>query len=410
MNGDTTDAQGPLAGCRVLELGSTVAAPFCGRLFADLGAEVVNVERPAGDSLRSLGRHYEGKSLWWASIHRNKKAIAINLKSDAGRDIVRRLVPHFDIVIENFKPGTLEKWGLGYEEMAQDHTGVILVRISGFGQTGPYSERAGYGIIGESVSGIRSITGEPDRPPSRVATPLTDYVAGIYGAFGAAAALHDRNRTGRGQVVDVALYEAAFSMMESFVPAFDKLGIVPHRVGSRLHGHVPNSLFPVKNGEWIHIAAGNTSTFQRLAAVMDQPGLAEDPRFAESPQRLENEDELVRVISDWTESWTLGELYEYLVEKDIPAAPIYTVADVFTDPQFAARDMIVDVPDEEAGSLKLSGIAPKFSRTPGTLRWTGQSIGHDTRAVLARNLNLSDAELDALEADGAIASAPAEKD
>jgi len=411
MDGETNnEALGPLAGCRVLELGSTVAAPFCGRLFADLGAEVVNVERPDGDSLRSLGRHYEGKSLWWASIHRNKKAIAINLKSDSGRDIVRRLVPHFDIVIENFKPGTLEKWGLGYNELSKDHPGLILVRISGFGQTGPYSERAGYGIIGESLSGIRSITGEPDRPPSRVAAPLTDYVAGIYGAFGAAAALHERNRTGRGQVVDVALYEAAFSMMESFVPAFDKLGIVPHRVGSRLHGHVPNSLFPVKNDEWIHIAAGNTSTFQRLAAAMDQPELAGDPRFAESPERLANEEELVRVIGEWTQQWTLGELYEYLVEKDIPAAPIYSVADVFTDPQFAARDMIVDVPDEEVGSLKLSGIAPKFSRTPGTLRWTGQSIGHDTRAVLAGNLGLSDAELDTLEAEGAIASAPAEKD
>ena len=407
MNRDTNGAQGPLAGCRVLELGSTVAAPFCGRLFADLGAEVVNVERPEGDSLRSLGRHYEGKSLWWASIHRNKETIAINLKSDSGRDVVRRLIPHFDIVIENFKPGTLEKWGLGYEDIAKDHPGLILVRISGFGQSGPYSGRAGYGIIGESLSGIRSITGEPDRPPSRVATPMTDYVAGMYGAFGAAAALHERTRTGRGQVVDVALYEAAFSMMESFIPAFDKLGLVPNRVGSRLHGHVPNSLFPVKEEEWIHIAAGNTSTFRRLAAAMGQPELADDPRFAESPERLENEEELVAVISRWTETWTLGDLYEYLVEKDIPAGPIYTVADVFTDPQFAARDMIVDVPDEEIGSLKLSGIAPKFSRTPGALRWTGQSIGHDTRTVLARDLGLSDAELDALEAERAIASAPA---
>jgi crotonobetainyl-CoA:carnitine CoA-transferase CaiB-like acyl-CoA transferase len=332
MNRDTNGAQGPLAGCRVLELGSTVAAPYCGRLFADLGAEVVNVERPEGDSLRSLGRHYEGKSLWWASIHRNKETIAINLKSDSGRDVVRRLIPHFDIVIENFKPGTLEKWGLGYEDIARDHPGLILVRISGFGQTGPYSARAGYGIIGESLSGIRSITGEPDRPPSRVATPMTDYVAGMYGAFGAAAALHERTRTGRGQIVDVALYEAAFSMMESFIPAFDKLGLVPNRVGSRLHGHVPNSLFPVKEEEWIHIAAGNTSTFRRLAAAMGQPELADDPRFAESPERLENEEELVAVISRWTETWALGDLYEYLVEKDIPAGPIYTVADVFTDP------------------------------------------------------------------------------
>ena len=404
----TPDPSGPLQGVRVLELGSTVAGPFCGRLFADFGAEVVKVETPSGDPLRTIGRHFEGKSLWWASMHRNKEVIAINLKSAEGRDIVRRLMPRYDLVIENFKPGSLEKWGLGYEDIARDHPAHILVRISGFGQTGPYSARAGFGIIGESVSGIRSITGDPDRPPARVATPLTDYVAGMYGAFGALAALRRRDATGRGQVVDVALYESAFSMMESFVPAYEKLGVVPERIGSRLHGHVPNSLFPAKDGEWIHIAAGNTSTFRRLCQAMQRPALAEDPRFVEGHDRLANEDALVDIIAAWSRDWGLEELYEHLVAQDVPAAPIYTVADVFRDPQFAARDMILDVPDEEIGSVKLSGVAPKFSESPGVVRWAGRAIGRDTRTVLARELGFGAAELDALDTKGAIATRPPE--
>lgn len=397
-------AGGPLQSVRVLELGSTVAGPFCGRLFADFGAEVVKVETPAGDPLRTIGRHFEGKSLWWASMHRNKEVIALNLKSEAGRDIVRRLMPRYDVVVENFKPGSLEKWGLGYEDIAKDHPELILVRISGYGQSGPYAARAGFGIIGESLSGIRSITGDPDRPPARVAMPLTDYVAGMYGAFGALAAMKRRDATGKGQIVDVALYESAFSMMESFIPAYEKLGVVPERIGSRLHGHVPNSLFPARDGEWIHIAAGNTSTFRRLCDAMGQPGLAQDLRFVEGNDRLANEDALVDIISDWSKHRPLDALYEHLVANDVPAAPIYTVADVFRDPQFKARDMILDVPDEELGSVKLSGVAPKFSESPGAVRWAGRALGHDTRAVLARELGFSEGELDALDAAGAIAT------
>lgn len=404
----TPEASGPLQGVRVLELGSTVAGPFCGRLFADFGAEVVKVETPSGDPLRTIGRHFEGKSLWWASMHRNKEVIALNLKSEEGRDIVRRLMPRYDVVVENFKPGALEKWGLGYDDIAKDHPELILVRISGYGQSGPYSERAGFGIIGESLSGIRSITGDPDRPPARVATPLTDYVAGMYGAFGALAAMKRRDATGRGQIVDVALYESAFSMMESFIPAYEKLGVVPERIGSRLHGHVPNSLFPAKDGEWIHIAAGNTSTFRRLCAAMGQPDLAQDPRFVEGNDRLANEDALVDIIADWSKDWALDAIYEHLVANDVPAAPIYTVADVFRDPQFKARDMILDVPDEELGSVKLSGVAPKFSESPGAVRWAGRALGHDTRTVLARELGFSAGELDALDAAGAIATRPRE--
>ncbi|WP_373089134.1 CaiB/BaiF CoA transferase family protein [Sneathiella sp.] len=404
MTTDNAAVKGPLTGCCVVELGSTVAGPFCGRLYADLGASVICIEKPSGDALRGMGRQFNGKSLWWTSMHRNKETVAINMKSGEGRHIVRDLVRKADILIENFKPGTLEKWGLGYDEISRDNPGLVLVRISGFGQTGPYSKRAGFGIIGESLSGIRSITGEPDRPPARVATPVTDYVAGLYGAFGGLAAMQERHRTGRGQVVDVALYESSFSLMENFVPTFEKLGIVPTRVGSRLHGHVPNSLFPVKNDEWIHIAAGNDTTFDRLAVAMGKPELLDMSKFNNGPARLANEEEIVGLIGDWTRNWSLNDLYEFLVEQDIPAAPIYTIADVFEDPQFAAREMILNVPDDEMGQVKLSGIVPKFSNSPGEVRWTGGVIGKDTRAVLSRELGYSEIELSTLEKSGAISS------
>lgn len=396
------EAEGPLAGIRVLELGSTVAGPFCGRLFADMGASVICVENPSGDALRGMGRRHQGKSLWWASMHRNKETIAVNMKSPEGLAAVKKLAAKADIVVENFKPGVLERWGMGYDALSGGNPGLVLVRISGFGQTGPYSDRAGFGVIGESLSGIRSITGEPDRPPSRVATPVADYVAGLYGAMGALAALQARARTGRGQVVDVALYESSFSMMESFVPTFEKLGIVPGRIGSRLHGHVPNSLFPVANDEWIHIAAGNDNTFQRLTAAMGRPDLASDERFADGPARLLNEEELVALISDWTSAQELGPLYEHLIEHDIPSGPVYTIADVFEDPHYAARDMIVEAPDDTLGQVKLSGIVPKFSADPGKVRWSGRSLGSDTRAVLARELDMDEDSLDGLEAAGAI--------
>ncbi|WP_373086587.1 CaiB/BaiF CoA transferase family protein [Sneathiella sp.] len=397
-------AKGPLTGCRVVELGSTVAGPFCGRLYADLGASVICIEKPSGDALRGMGRQFNGKSLWWASMHRNKETVAVNMKSEDGRRIVRDLVRGADILIENFKPGTLEKWGLGYDEISKDNPSLVLVRISGFGQTGPYSKRAGFGIIGESLSGIRSITGEPDRPPARVAAPVTDYVAGLYGAFGGLAAMQERHRTGLGQVVDVALYESSFSMMENFVPTFEKLGIVPTRVGSRLHGHVPNSLFPVKNDEWIHIAAGNDTVFDRFAVAIGKPELLDDLKFNSGPARLANEEEIVGIIGEWTAGWSLNDLYEFLVEHDVPAAPIYTIADVFEDPQFAAREMILDVPDDEMGRVKLSGIVPKFSHSPGSIRWAGGAIGKDTHAVLSRELGYSDDKLHALEKAGAITS------
>jgi len=401
----TEEPTGPMVGCRVLELGSTIAAPFCGRFFADFGAEVIKVETPAGDALRGIGRQYEGKSLWWASMHRNKRVITVNMKTPAGRDLVKRLMGEVDVVLENYRPRAMEGWGLGWEAMSELYPRLIMVRISGFGQTGPYSDRPGFGIVGEALSGLRSLTGDPDRPPARVALPLTDYVTGLYAVTGALMALYERDRTGKGQCIDAALYESAFSLMEGAVPVYDKLGEVPLRTGSSLPGHVPNNLYPTGDGEHIHIAAGNDSTFRDLAKAMGRPELAEDPRFARGAARTENQADLERIIEDWTMTRGKDEIYRRLVEGGVPAAPIYTVADAFADPQYAAREMIVEVPDDEIGSVKLANIVPKLLRNPGKLRWSGRAAGHDTRAVLAEYLGLDSTEIEALEAAGAVAGA-----
>ncbi len=399
---DESIRTGPLTDCRVLELGSTVAAPFVGRFFADFGAEVVKVETPDGDPLRGIGRNVNGKSLWWASLHRNKRAISINLKSAEGRDLVRRLMGEVDVVIENFRPKALERWDLGWDAVSKLYPKLIMIRISGFGQTGPYSDRAGFGIVGEAMSGLRSLTGDPDRPPARVALPLTDYVTGLYAVTGALMALHHRDRTGEGQYIDTALYESAFSLMESFVPVYDKLGEVPKRTGSALPGHVPNNLFPTGDGQHIHIAAGNDSTFRDLARAMGRPELAEDPRFARGPGRTENQAVLEQIITEWTQAHSMEEVYKILLDGGVPAGPIYTVADAFRDPHYAARDMIVDVPDDVLGSVKLANIVPKLSATPGEIHWSGRQLGADTRAVLRAWLGLSGEEIERLAQDGAI--------
>jgi crotonobetainyl-CoA:carnitine CoA-transferase CaiB-like acyl-CoA transferase len=398
---------GPLRDCRVLELGSMVAGPFCARLFADFGAEVIKVEPPDGDAVRSFAERYQGKSLYWASVARGKRAIAVNLKTEAGREIIRQLMATCDVVVENYRPGQLEEWGLGYDDVAKLHPRLVMVRISGFGQTGPYRERPGFGIVGEALSGLRSLIGDPDRPPTRAATPLTDYVAAVYAAFGTMLALYDRDRTGRGQCVDATLIESAFSMMEGFVPAFDKLGRIANRVGTRLPGHAPNNLYPTGDDDWIQIAAGNTSTFRRLAKAMEREDLARDPRFADATERNQNDAALDAIITAWTESHDRDWLYKTLVAHEVPAAPIYTVADIFKDPHYQARDMLVQAPDGELGPVTVTGVVPKLSESPGEVRWAGRPLGADTAAVLTELLGLNGADIARLEASGAIVCARA---
>ena len=387
---------GPLNGYRVLELGSTVAGPFCGRLLADFGAEVIKVEPPEGDPVRTMGKHVNGKSLYAASILRNKQLIALDLRRPEGREVVKRLVPKFDVVVENFRPGTLEKWGIGYEHLHAMHPGLVMVRISGFGQSGPYRDRPGYGFLGDAVGGMLHINGYPDRPPVRAAVPVTDMVTALYGAFGAVMALLSAKQTGKGQVVDASLYESSFSLMESHVPAFDQLGHIAMRAGSRLPGSTPNNLYPTADGGYIAMAASSDPVFRRLAAVIGRPGLGEDPRFATALARVENQDLLDPILSEWTRGFSLETLEPTLQRNDVPASRVFTMADIFGDPHFAAREAIVRVADDDLGSVAMAAPAPKLSETPGEITHAGREIGADTISVLHRLAGMTRPEIDGL--------------
>ena len=398
---------GPFAGLRVIELSSTVAGPFCGRLLADFGAEVIKVEPAEGDPVRWMGLRADNKSLYAASIFRNKKLVALDLRRSDAQEAVRRITAACDILVENFRPGSMEKWGLCYDRLSAANPGLIMVRISGYGQDGPYADRPGYGVTCEAMSGMREITGDPDRPPARVAVSLTDYITGLYAAFGAAMAVHQRHLTGRGQVIDAALYESAFSFMEPHIPAFSKLGVVARRAGSRLPNHTPNNLYPTGDGRYIHITAGSQPIFKRLCEAMAQSTLVNDPRFATPAARSTNEDAIDGLIRAWTATKPLTELESILGKEEVPASRIYTVADIFADPQYRARNMLVEVDDPDLGSLTVPGIVPKMSATPGAIRWGGRRIGEDTVDVLRGVAGLTDSEIERLRSNGAIFVPPA---
>ena len=402
MPQDPLPAAGPLAGYRVLEMGSTVAGPFCGRLLADFGAEVIKVEPAEGDPVRTMGKRFHGKSLYAASIFRNKSLISLDLRTAEGQELVRRLVARCDVVVENFRPGGLEKWGLGYAELSRVNPGLVMVRISGFGQTGPYSQRAGYGVIGEAVSGLRHITGDPDRPPSRVAVSITDYITGLYAAFGAVMALLARGKSGRGQYIDSALYECAFSFMEPHIPAYEKLGVVANRAGSRLPDSTPNNLYATRDRQFIHITAMGDAVFRRLAACMGEPGLTEDRRFRDAVERSRNHEAIDDLIGRWTTRHDLAELEKMLQAANVPATRIFTIADIFSDPHYRARGALTRAPDDDLGEVAMAAPVPRLSQTPGAIRHAGRRIGQDTRRVLAELLALAPTELDRLEAAGVI--------
>lgn len=399
---NTEAGSGPLAGFTVLELGTMVAGPFCGRMLGDFGADVIKVEVPTGDPVRAMGKRVDGKSLYASSIFRNKRMASINLRDARGRDLVRKLVEQVDVLIENFRSGTMEKWGLGYDDLAAINPGLIMVRISGFGQTGPYSQRAGYGVIGDAMSGMRHITGDPDRPPARVSVSLTDYITGLHAAYGAAMALLARGRTGKGQCIDAALYEGAFNFMEPYIPAFEKTGFVATRTGSRLPNNTPNNLFESSDGKYIHIAAVSEPTWQRLMESIGRPDALDDPRFATLVTRSEHEDEIDTMISEWTLAHTLDEIDAVLQDAGVPASRIFTMPDVFRDPHYASRDMLVDVDDAELGTVKQANVVPKLSDTPGVIRHAGGQVGVDTRALLMERCDLDAATVKSLEDDGVV--------
>jgi crotonobetainyl-CoA:carnitine CoA-transferase CaiB-like acyl-CoA transferase len=390
---------------RVLEMGSTVAGPFCGRLLADFGAEVIKIEPASGDPVRTMGKHFGGKSLYAASIFRNKRLISVDLHRAEGRDIARSIALTCDVMVENFKPGTLEGWGLGWSDLSRANPRLVMVRISGFGQDGPYALRPGYGVICEAVSGLRHLTGDPDRSPSRVAVSMTDYITGLHAAFGAVMALMARGTTGRGQYVDAALYECAFNFMEPWIPAYEKLGHVANRTGSRLAESTPNNLYPTGDGDFIHITAMADTLFRRLAKAMGRPELAEDARYAKALERNRNSEALDRIIEDWTAAQPLADIERKLTAAGVPATRIYTIADIFKDPHYAARGSIVSAPDKDMGTVAMAGVTPRLSATPGEIRHAGCAVGEDTRAVLAELLGYGSNEISNLERSGVITCA-----
>ena len=372
-------------------------------MLADFGAEVIKIEPAEGDPVRTMGKQHEGHSLYAASIFRNKKLISLDLREEKGREIARRLAEKCDVLVENFKPGTLEKWGLGWQDLSRLNPRLVMVRISGFGQNGPYSNRPGYGVVCEAVSGLRHLTGDPDRAPSRVGVSMTDYIAGLHGAYGAVMALMVREKTGRGQFIDAALYECAFNFMEAWIPAYEKLGFVPNRTGSRLIGSTPNNLYRTGDGGYIHITAQADNLFRRLAAAMGQPGLAKDTRFADHAARNTNYAALDEIIEAWTLSLPLTDLEGILQRASVPATRIFTIADIFNDPHYGARNSIISAPHDNMGSVAMAAVVPRLSATPGVVRHAGRDVGQDTRVVLTELLGLQDGDVDTLIQEGIVA-------
>jgi crotonobetainyl-CoA:carnitine CoA-transferase CaiB-like acyl-CoA transferase len=375
---------GPLGGVRVLELGQVVAGPYCGQVLADLGADVVKVEPPrVGDVLRQWGWAPDGQdSLWWRVAARGKRSVTLDLRTADGQQVARRLAREVDVVVENFRPGTLEKWGLGYDDLAADNPGLVLVRISGYGQDGPYAGRAGYAAIGEAMGGLRALAGYPDRPPVRVGLSLGDSLTGLTGALGALAALLERQTSGRGQVVDAAIYESVLALTEGLVPEWSVAGLVRERTGATLRGIAPSNVYPAADGE-VLVAANQDSVFRRLCEVMGRPELADDPRYAGHKARGDRQDELDALVGAWTQTRPAQQLLDALHAGGVPAGLVYTPADMAADPHFQARGALAEVDDPELGTLLMPAVAPRLSRTPGGIRWPGPRLGEHTDEVLA---------------------------
>jgi len=396
--------QKPLQGVKVVEFGTLIAGPFCARILAEFGAEVIKIEAPGeGDPLRGWRKLYQGTSLWWYLQGRNKRSVAVNLKHPEGLAIARQLAREADIVIENFRPGVLEKLGLGWETLAADNPGLVMVRLSGFGQSGPDKDQAGFGAVGEAMGGLRYVTGFTDRPPVRTGISIGDSIAALWAAIGALMALRHREvNGGKGQVVDVALYEAVFAMMESLVPEFDVFGFVRERSGNVMPGITPSSTHTTKDGKHLIVAANGDAIFKRLMRLIGRDDLADDPELAHNAGRDARADELYRVIGAWIALHPAAYLQEVLARAQVPASAIYSVEDMFRDPQYLARAMIERAHLPDGRPFAVPGIVPKLSATPGATEWIGPRLGEHTEAVLS-DLGYPPAEIDRLCAEGAVA-------
>jgi formyl-CoA transferase len=380
---------GPLAGVKVLELGTLIAGPFCGKTLADFGAEVIKVEPPGdGDPLRRWRRMRNGVSLWWHVQSRNKKSITLDLRQGEGQAIARRLARESHIVIENFRPGALEKWNLGWEALSHDNPKLVLVRISGYGQTGPYASRPGFAAIGEAMGGLRYVTGFPDRPPVRPNLSVGDTLASLHGVIGALLAL----RSGKGQVVDVALYESVFNVTESILPEYDAQGAIRERSGSTLPGIAPSNLYPCRDGAYVLIAGNADALYKRLMTAIDREDLRDDPALAKNDGRAAQMALIDDAISQWTMRRSQQEVLDEMERAEVPAGRIYTAADIAADPHYAARGMIEDVIASDGEPLKVPGVIPKLSATPGAIRTPAPKLGEHTDEIL-QGLGLSAADI-----------------
>ena len=399
--------KGPLSGVRVIEMGQLVAGPFVGSRMADFGAEVIKVESPGrGDAMRHWGYHrYKDRSLWWPVLARNKKTISANLREKRGQDLVRRLIEEADVLVENFKPGTLEKWGLAPEALHAINPGLVIARVSGFGQTGPYSNRPGFASVGEAMGGLRYINGFPDQPPPRTGISLGDSLAGMFATQGVLMALYWRDTIGKGkgQVVDASITESCFAMMESALPEYDKVGYIRQPSGTGLANVSPSNIFPTKDEKWVVIAANLDAMFKRLCDAMEQPELADDPRYSTHQARGAHCDELDARIADWTREFTAAELDVRLDEYGVVSGPIYTIEDIANDPHYQARDMIRRYQDDELGDIAVPGFVPVMSETKSEIAWLGPSeVGAYNEEVYCGLLGMTQTELQELENDGII--------
>jgi formyl-CoA transferase/succinyl-CoA--D-citramalate CoA-transferase len=394
VTNDESGRGGPLAGVRVLELGSFIAGPFSGQLLGDYGADVIKIEPPEdGDPMRRWGVTVDGASLWWPTIARNKRSVALDLRDAHAREVVRRLAARCDIVIENFRPGRLEEWGLSYDELSKENGALVMVRISGFGQSGPLAHQAGFGSVGEAMGGIRHTTGHPDRPPTRAGVSLGDALAAMFGVIGALAALTAARETGRGQEVDVAIYEAVAALMESSMADFELAGVLRGRSGSTLPGVAPSNVYPTADGSEIIIAGNADSVFARLCEAMGHAELATDERYATHAARGANMDELDERIAAWTQTFETKDLLALLDRHAVPAGLIYTARDMLSDPQYLARQMVLRRVSTQGWNVPMTGIVPKFSATPGAVRRVGPTLGQDTLDVLRDVAGLGNDEI-----------------
>ncbi len=396
-----TTVAGPLNGMRVIDAGAMIAGPLAATQLADFGADVIKIEMPdTGDSMRHWAPIKDGKSLWWKVIGRNKRLVTLKLSDTEGAEIFKRLVQEADIVIENFRPGTFERWGLGYDVLSALNPRLVFVRVSGFGQTGPYSERGGYGTIAEAFSGIPSFTGFPDKPPSLPGFPMADSVASTFAAMAAMFAIYERDNSGSGvgQEIDVSLYEPLFRLVESQVIGFDQMGIVKQRQGNRLAEDSPRNTYKSRDGKWVAISASSQKTFERFATAMGMPELIADPRYCTNSSRCEHADALDASITQWFAANDSAAIYRLFDQSDVVAGPVLDIRDIFENAHYKARENILEVKDEDFGQVRMQGVVPRFTRTPGGVAFAGKSLGADNAAVFGELLGLEPATIERLRA------------